>query len=107
MEFKDEPVALGGYRFSAGNLLMGAKSGGDRNTIEIDSAGRDLDRKIQDVMYTQPPLEKWGIFHTDRDEGVAKQFVNTLQQCIKQCQIQCSAPRTFTVRGGNRAENWV
>jgi len=60
-----------GYKYDAGNLVMGATSSGAPNKFDIEKSARDLDRKIQAKMLTQPALKTWGIFHGDRDAQVA------------------------------------
>jgi len=46
---------------------MGAGSSGAPQSIGIEANSRDLERKIQGKMFTQPALKTWGIFHGDRD----------------------------------------
>jgi len=58
---------------------MGAKSSGERNIFDIDQCSREIDRKIQDKMFEQPPLKMWGIFHGDRDAQIAKQFSSNME----------------------------
>jgi len=106
LRFKDNPAQLKGYKFKAGNLLMGAKPSGERNQFDIDACGRDLDRKIQDRMFEQPPLKIWGVFHGDRDLQVAKQFVQTMEQCLQQCGYDSAAPAVFQVSNAMRIDNW-
>lgn len=79
VKFKDTPTALKGYKYKAGNMVMGAKGSGDRNTFDIEACSREIDRKIQDKMYEQPALKTWGIFHGDRDANIAKQFSSTME----------------------------
>jgi len=50
---------------------MGAGSSGAPQCIDIEANARDLDRKIQGKMFTQPALKTWGIFHGDRDSQIA------------------------------------
>mmetsp|Transcript_8989 Transcript_8989/g.9726 ORF Transcript_8989/g.9726 Transcript_8989/m.9726 type:complete len:154 (-) Transcript_8989:141-602(-) len=65
----------------------------------------DFDRKIQNEMVEQPMLKTWGIFHTRRDEGLAKTFVNTLQCSMRTYNYPTSAPRLFPV-DGIRFDRW-
>ena len=51
-------------------------------SFDIEQSARDIDRKIQEKMYEQPPLKTWGIFFGDRDAGLAKQFQQTMEQCL-------------------------
>lgn len=46
LKFKENPAALKGYKFKAGNMIMGAKGSGDRNTFDIEACAREIDRKI-------------------------------------------------------------
>jgi len=50
MEFQENPTVLDGYKFNAGNIIMGMK-GSSQIKFDIEAAGRDIDRKIQDKMY--------------------------------------------------------
>jgi aubergine-like protein len=74
LRFKDNPTALKGFKYKAGNMIMGAKGSGERNTFDIEACAREIDRKIQDKMFEQPALKTWGVFHGDRDAQIAKQF---------------------------------
>jgi len=51
LRFKETPAVLKGYKYRAGNLIMGAKASGERNTFDIEGCARDIDRKIQDKMF--------------------------------------------------------
>lgn len=67
MQFNETPQALDGFKYGAGKLLMGPTASGSPNTFDIEQNMRDIDRKIQGKMFTQPALKTWGIFHGDRD----------------------------------------
>jgi len=90
--FKPTPIPLQGYKFAPGNLLMGSKPDGSRNMFDIEQSARDIDRKIQDRMYSQVRMDTWGIFHGDRDAQVAKQFITTLKQAIGQFGFEAAEP---------------
>ena len=106
LSFEENPAALKGYQFRAGNMLMGAKGAGQRITFDIEASARDIDRKIQDKMYEQPALTKWAIFHGDRDAQIAKQFTSTLNEVLKQFGYENSPPDVFPVKGGMNANKW-
>jgi len=56
---ESEVLRLEGNRIPTGNILMGQnKDGSGRNRIDIDFTP-DLDRKIQNEMYSQPALNNW------------------------------------------------
>jgi len=82
LKFVDSPAQLTGFKYDAGNLVMGATSSGAPNSFDIERSARELDRKIQAKMLTQPALKTWGIFHGDRDAQVANQFKSTFKQCL-------------------------
>jgi hypothetical protein len=67
LKFKNNPTTLKGFKYKAGNMVMGAKGSGERNTFDIEASAREIDRKIQDKMFEQPALKTWGIFVGDRD----------------------------------------
>lgn len=67
MKINDVPQSLGGFKYTAGKLQMGAGASGTPASIDIEANARDLDRKIQGKMFTQPAFKTWGIFHGDRD----------------------------------------
>jgi len=46
LRFKDNPAVLKGYKYKAGNMLMGAKGSGERNIFDIEQCAREIDRKI-------------------------------------------------------------
>lgn len=80
-------------------MIMGAKASGERNQFDIENCAREIDRKIQDKMYEQPALKVWGIFHSDKDGNIAKQFSSTMEECLKQFGYESAAPAMFPVRG--------
>lgn len=46
MNFKDTPAEVPGFKYDAGNLVMGATGSGAPNSFDIEKSARDLDRKI-------------------------------------------------------------
>lgn len=46
LKFNDNPAQLKGFKYKAGNMLMGAKSSGERNVFDIEQCSREIDRKI-------------------------------------------------------------
>jgi len=56
--------------------------GDERIKFDIESNGRDLDRKTQCKMYDQPQLLKWGIFYQERDSNLAKDFLFNMEKNI-------------------------
>jgi len=56
-------------------------------------------------MFEQPALKTWGIFHSDRDANIAKQFSSTMEECLKQFGYESCAPAIFPVRG-NGPDAW-
>lgn len=79
LKFSENPQELKGFKYDAGNLLMGAGSSGAPTSFDIERNAREIDRKIQGKMFTQTPLKTWGIFHGDRDAQIANQFKSTMK----------------------------
>lgn len=71
LKFNENPKELQGFKYAPGKLQMGAGSSGAPMAIDIEANARDLDRKIQGKMFTQPAFRTWGIFHGDRDAQIA------------------------------------
>jgi len=46
LQFKDVPAKLEGFKYDAGNLVMGASGSGAPNTFDIEKNAREIDRKI-------------------------------------------------------------
>lgn len=46
IKFKEQPTQLTGYKYDAGNLVMGPTSAGAPNKVDIEKSSRELDRKI-------------------------------------------------------------
>jgi hypothetical protein len=46
IKFQDVPAQLAGYKYDAGNLIMGATPSGAPNKFDIEKSARELDRKI-------------------------------------------------------------
>lgn len=51
-------IKLNAKRLNTGNILMATQQGGNRLKLDIDTTP-DLDRKIQNEMYSQPKLNNW------------------------------------------------
>nr|AAM96947.1 macronuclear development protein 1 [Stylonychia lemnae] len=108
LKFTENPQPLKGYKYKAGNMVMGAKGSGERNTFDIESCAREIARKIQDKMFDQPALKTWGIFHGDRDAQVCKQFQQTMEQVLQQFGFESATPQTFVVKGNAmQSNNWI
>lgn len=82
LKFKDVPAQLEGFKYEAGNLVMGPTSSGAPMKFDVEKCAREIDRKIQAKMHTQPALNTWGIFHGDRDGQAANSFKSTMKQCL-------------------------
>jgi len=59
---------------------------------------RDIDRKIQQKMFSQPELDKWGVFYCAQDTKIAKQFIDTMGKCLEQINYSAQQPREFPIR---------
>lgn len=86
---------------------MGSTSSGAPNKFDIEKSARELDRKIQAKMFTQPALNTWGIFHGDRDAQVANQFKSTMKQCLDQVGYESQDPAVHPVKPGMRSDAWI
>jgi len=107
LKFEDVPTQLQGYKYEAGNLIMGSTASGAPNQFDIEKNARDIDRKIQAKMFSQPALKTWGIFHGDRDAQVANQFKSTMKQCLDQVGYDSADPAVHPVRPGMRSDAWI
>ena len=107
IKFKDIPAQLTGYKYDAGNLVMGPTSSGAPNKVDIEKSSRELDRKVQAKMFTQPSMTKWGIFHGDRDAQIANQFKSTMKQCLDQVNFEHADPAVYSVKPGMRSDAWI
>jgi len=67
LKFNENPQELQGFKYQAGNLLMGPNASGTPASFDIEKCAREIDRKIQGKMFTQTQLKNWAIFHGDRD----------------------------------------
>jgi aubergine len=53
LKFNENPQELQGFKYNAGNLLMGANASGTPASFDIEKCAREIDRKIQGKMFTQ------------------------------------------------------
>merc|ERR1712048_1339663 len=107
LKFVDTPSQIQGYKYQAGNMIMGPTPSGAPNQFDIERSARDLERKVQAKMFTQPPMKKWGIFHGDRDAQTANQFKSTMKQCLDQVGFEADDPAMYSVRPGMKADAWI
>jgi aubergine-like protein len=85
---------------------MGPTANGSPNTFDIEQNMRDIDRKIQGKMFTQPALKTWGIFYADRDAKTATEFKSTMAECLKTCGYEGSDPNMCQVKPGMKFDAW-
>jgi len=85
LQFNENPQELRGFKYEAGNLMMGPGSSGAPVSFDIEKNAREIDRKIQGKMFTQTELKTWGIFYGDKDAQVGNQFKSTMEECLKTC----------------------
>lgn len=52
LKFNENPTQLKGFKYQAGNLLMGPSASGAPVSFDIEQNARDIDRKIQGKMFT-------------------------------------------------------
>ena len=107
MGFEQEPIELNGFKYEAGNMIMGPTSSGAPNKFDIEKSGRELDRKTQAKMFSQPALMKWGIFHGDRDAQVANQFKSSMKQSLTQVNFEHADPAVYMVKPAMRSDAWI
>jgi aubergine len=96
-----DPVNLTGKVLPAGNIIMGSNA-----SFKINDQTGSFDRDIQTTMFTQPKLDKWGIFFCDNDKSlVEKSLMTTLAQVIKTYNVQSDKPAMFGVKS-DRWSDW-
>lgn len=107
LKFNETPQELQGFKYNAGNLLMGPNASGTPASFDIEKCAREIDRKIQGKMYTQTQLKNWAIFHGDRDGQIASQFKSTMAECLNTCGYDKTEPMMCEVKPSMRADNWI
>jgi hypothetical protein len=107
LKFNETPQELQGFKYNAGNLLMGPNASGTPASFDIEKCAREIDRKIQGKMYTQTQLKNWAIFHGDRDGQIASQFKSTMAECLSTCGYDKTEPMMCEVKPSMRADNWI
>lgn len=58
-------------------------------------------------MFNTPSLNRWGIFHGDRDAQVAKQFKSSLCNSLKTVSFEFDEPAVYAVKPGMKADAWI
>lgn len=105
LEFVDRPLKVSAYKLDAGKMLMGMDEKDRQISLDIECCGRDLERKVQCQMYSQPPITKWGIFFQERDAPSAKEFNINMERTIQQFGYQAKQMASFMIKGHN-IEMW-
>jgi aubergine-like protein len=100
LTLNNKPILLNGCRISAGNYVMHKKKDGNRHSFPIDDSP-DIDRKIQAEMFTQPALNVWAIFATQKDEQLANLFMDTMKQVQGTFNYTMAKPAVFLVKSPN------
>jgi len=86
---------------------LGPTAAGAPNKVDIEKSGRELDRRVSAKMFTQPAMNKWGIFHGDRDAQVANQFKSSISQILKQVSFDFAEPAVYAVKPGMKSDAWI
>jgi aubergine len=101
LDISSEPIALTGRVVSAGSIIMG-----DNNSFRINESSGSFDRDIQRKMYSQPKLDKWGVFYCEADKRLVEQsLMSNLQQVIKSFNVVCDKPAMFAVHS-DKWQDW-
>ncbi|CAG9312433.1 unnamed protein product [Blepharisma stoltei] len=95
-----DPAGFDGYVLPAGNIMMG---GG--NSFKINEQNGSFDRDVQNTMFQQPPLDRWGIFYCENDKRLIDQFMTVMQQVIGTYKVNCQKPAMFGVKS-DRWNDW-
>lgn len=96
-----EPVTLTGRVLPAGSIMLGSNA-----NFKINDQTGSFDRDIQNVMFSQPNLDKWGVFFCENDRKLVEtSFMTTLNQVIGTYKVQCSKPALFGVKS-DRWNDW-
>jgi hypothetical protein len=79
----------------------------DRIKHNIDFAGNDIGLKLlNNKMFDQIPIEKWGVFYQDRDNMAAKTFVAMMERVLMSHDYSAKPMAMFPVPGNN-IEIWI
>jgi hypothetical protein len=79
----------------------------ERISHNIDIAGNDIGLKLMNnKMYDQIPIEKWGVFYQERDNMAAKTFVAMMEKVLMSHDYQAKPMAMFPV-AGNNIEIWI
>lgn len=93
IEIDNTPLKVNGYLMKVGNYQLGFQNGKDGARVSFNAESTpDIDRKIQNVMYNQPKLEKWAIMYEASQEQVANSFQSNLKECIATFKFNCTPP---------------
>ncbi|OMJ88066.1 hypothetical protein SteCoe_10049 [Stentor coeruleus] len=96
-----QPVTLTGRVLAAGSIMMGGNA-----NFKINDQTGSFDRDIQNTMFSQPNLDKWGVFFCENDRKlVESSFMTTLNQVISTYKVQCQKPVLFGVKS-DRWNDW-
>lgn len=96
------PLMLEGRQIPVGNILVGKRNDGSRVSINVDGCnGNELDRQIQQEMFSTAPLENWAIIYSERDQEHAQTFCNTMGQVLSTFRYKTGELKKFGVRSNN------
>jgi aubergine len=101
VEISAQPVSLTGHVLPAGNILLGNNA-----NFKINDQTGSFDRDIQNAMFTQPELDKWGIFFCENDRKLVEtSFMTTLSQVSQTYKLRSNKPVLFGIKG-DRWNEW-
>jgi aubergine-like protein len=101
IDISPQPIPLTGRVLSAGRIQMG-----DQTTFKINETTGSFDRDVQQKMFSQPKIDKWGIFFCENDKQlVERNLVANLLQVVKTFHFACEKPAMFSV-SSERWQDW-
>ncbi|TNV83116.1 hypothetical protein FGO68_gene11586 [Halteria grandinella] len=94
LRFDPTPMIVDGQKIPGSQIVMGK---GKEFAMEVN--GNDFDRNIQQEMFSQLPLQKWGIFYEQFHVKEAQQFASEIEKCLSSCNFQFQKPALFQIQG--------
>ncbi|OMJ83571.1 hypothetical protein SteCoe_15480 [Stentor coeruleus] len=95
------PISISARVIPAGRVIMG-----NNESFHINEAIGSFDRDVQKKMFSQPRIDKWGVFYVEFDKKLVEQnLLSNLHQSIKTFNVACEKPAQFSI-ASDRWEDW-
>ena len=105
VELDKKPLQVEGLKMEAGSFVMAKVSERERDAFDAEST-KDLERRMQNPMYSQPQLSMWGIVYSAKDKREKEQLSSAVKKAFDGFKYQVAPPAEIEVPSADERD-WL